>query len=301
MIKTYSCFRGEIIYIASVLACATMLQACGGSGSSNASPQAASSAPASFAGGATGPATASPRSQWQPTAPNTWQWQLRGPIDTSYNVTIYDVDLFDVDMPTLTTLKAAGRKVVCYFSAGSGEDWRPDYSKFTSADLGSALQGWPGERWLDVRSSNVRSVMSSRLDLAAAKGCDGVEPDNVDGFLNSTGFPLTAQDQIDFNTFLAQQAHARNLAVALKNDIEQTPALAKSFDFAVNEQCHEKGECAFYAAFTSDNKPVLNAEYARQYRDRTAQATLCQTAKSENIRTLVLPPQLDDTYRFSCD
>lgn len=234
-------------------------------------------------------------------ASDTWQWQIRGPIDTSYDATIYDVDLFDVDATTLAALKSARRKVVCYFSAGSAEDWRPDYSKFSGAEIGNALQGWPGERWLDVRSSNVRSVMTSRLDLAVSKGCDGVEPDNIDGYTNSTGFPLTAQDQIDFNTFLAQQAHARNLAVALKNDIEQIAALEKTFDFAVNEQCHANNECDFYSAFTADNKPVLNAEYASQYHDPTVQATLCQASRNANIRTLVLPLQLDDSYRFSCN
>ena len=143
--------------------------------------------------------------------------------------------------------------------------------------------------------------MSNRLALAVSKGCDGAEPDNVDGYMNSTGFPLTAQDQIDFNAFIAQPAHARNLAIALKNDIDQIAALEHLFDFAINEQCHEKSGCSDYFIFTSDNKPVLNAEYASQFHDPTAQAELCQASRSANLRTLVLATELDDSYRFSCD
>ncbi|MEC5409407.1 endo alpha-1,4 polygalactosaminidase [Paraburkholderia sp. MPAMCS5] len=74
-------------------------------------------------------------------------------------------------------------------------------------------------------------MLISRLELAVSKGCDGVEPDNVDGYMNPTGFPLSAQDQIDFNTFLSQQAHSKNLAVALKNDIKQITILAPIFGF----------------------------------------------------------------------
>ncbi|MFM0740427.1 endo alpha-1,4 polygalactosaminidase [Paraburkholderia xenovorans] len=93
-----------------------------------------------------------------------------------------------------------------------------------------------------LKFDNVRSIMRARLHLAVSKKCDGVEPDNVDGYANHTGFPLMNQDQYNYNTFLASEAHLRNLAVALKNDVDQLSLLQPSFDFAVNEQCHELGE-----------------------------------------------------------
>lgn len=76
-----------------------------------------------------------------------------------------------------------------------------------------------------------------------------------------------------------------------------------SFDFAVNEQCHEYAECDSYSAFLLNNKPVLNVEYAAQYKDNVSGArdTLCASARAANMRTLVLPLQLDDTLRISCD
>lgn len=58
--------------------------------------------------------------------------------------------------------------------------------------------------------------MSARLDLAVQKHCDGVEPDNVDGYSNDTAFNLTAANQLVYNGWLAEAAHARSLSVSLK-------------------------------------------------------------------------------------
>jgi hypothetical protein len=233
----------------------------------------------------------------------SWHWQLTGTLDTKVNATVLDIDLFNTDAATIAQLKAAGRKVVCYFSAGSAENWRADYALFQASDKGKGLDGWPGEYWLDTRSTTVRSVMVARLDLAKQKGCDGVEPDNVDGYSNSSGFPLTAAHQLDYNKFLATQAHARGLAVALKNDVDQVAALEPYFDFAINEQCNEYSECGVYTAFTSKNKPVFNAEYATKYAKNTSGARdkLCAASRAANIRTLVLPLDLDGSSRYSCD
>ncbi|MDG0832023.1 endo alpha-1,4 polygalactosaminidase [Pelomonas saccharophila] len=260
------------------------------------------------AGGTGTPATAptpasSPSTWWKPIASDTWQWQLRGTVNTSYTVVIYDIDLFDNSAAAIAQLKTSGRKIVCYFSAGSSENWRPDNSHFTAADMGSPLSGWPGENWLDTRSANVRRIMATRLDLAQSKGCDGVEPDNVDGYANNTSFPLTAQDQLDYNRFLADEAHKRWLAVALKNDVGQLSDLEPSFDLAINEQCHQYSECDGYSVFISKNKPVLNAEYDAKYQNNTggARDSLCAAAHVANMRTLVLPLQLDDTFRYSCE
>ena len=57
------------------------------------------------------------------------------------------------------------------------------------------------------KSSSIGSkIILDRLDVARAKGCDGVEPDNVDGYANKTGFDLTKDDQLRFNRFLAVEA-----------------------------------------------------------------------------------------------
>jgi hypothetical protein len=85
--------------------------------------------------------------------------------------------------------------------------------------------------------------MQKRLDLAVAKGCDAVDPDNVDGYANDSGFPLTASHQLSHNRFLASEAHERGLAIGLKNDLDQIPKLVASFDFQINDQCFAYDEC----------------------------------------------------------
>jgi hypothetical protein len=239
---------------------------------------------------------------WTPQVDDTWQWQLTGKIDTGYDVAVYDIDLFDAPQATIDGLHAQGRHVVCYFSAGSGEKWRSDYDRFLPSDLGRPLDGWKGERWLDTRSANVRAIMAARMDLAVDKQCDGVEPDNVDAYTAKTGFPLTQATQIDYDTWIATEAHARGLAVALKNDVGQLATLEPQFDFAVNEQCHQYRECDGYARFTGHGKPVFNAEYQHKYVDDPAErAALCTDARAANLRTLVLPVQLNDRFRYTCD
>jgi hypothetical protein len=246
--------------------------------------------------------TPAPSGRWTPQLGDTWQWQLSGTINTSVDAKVYDIDLFDTPAATISALKAAARRVVCYFSAGTSENWRSDYSRFAAADKGSSVSGWAGENWLDTRSANVREILKSRLDLAVSRGCDGVEPDNVDGYTNKPGFPLTSATQLDYNRFLATEARNRGLAVALKNTVDLLSQLEPYFDFAVNEQCNEYSECAGYSVFTSKGKPVFNAEYKSLWKtDATARASLCAANRAANIRTLVLPLALDGSFRYSCD
>ncbi|WP_219702408.1 endo alpha-1,4 polygalactosaminidase [Marinomonas lutimaris] len=238
---------------------------------------------------------------YRPPVSVTWQWQLDGVVNEGYDVDLYDIDLFDSSVELIQRLQASGKKVICYFSAGSYEDWRPDATDFATKYLGKTLSGWDNERWLDIRSKHVREVLSRRLDLAAEKGCDGVEPDNVDSYRTNTGFYFHRNDQLDFNRFLAAQAHKRGLAIGLKNDPDQIRALVDDFDFAVNEQCFEYSECRSYEAFISKGKPVLNAEYREIYVDDEAQrSAMCKQSLTLKFSTLVLPVTLDDKFRMSC-
>ena len=211
------------------------------------------------------------------------------------------MDLFDSSAQFIAELKASGSKVICYFSAGSYENWRADASKFTESDLGKPLDGWPGERWVDIRSQGVRQIVRDRLDLAKQKGCRAVEADNVDGYANDTGFLLTAVQQLEFNRFLAAEAHLRGLSIGLKNDLDQIVQLEPSFDFAVNEQCFEFAECYLLQPFIDNNKAVLNAEYRQQLvHDSVSREALCRQASGLHFSTLVLPLELDGSFRYSC-
>ena len=238
---------------------------------------------------------------YRPSVLVTWQWQLQGNINTSYAVEIYDVDLFNTSRAEIQELQSSGKKVICYFSAGSYENFREDKNRFLPGELGNVLDGWENERWLDIRSSNVHTIMKSRLDLAKEKGCDGVEPDNMDGYVNNSGFELTASDQLAFNKFIANESHKRNLSVGLKNDLDQINELVDYYDFSVNEQCFEYRECHALFSFIEKGKPVLNVEYLNKYVvDETKRSVLCAESLSNQFSTLILPLDLNDDFRYSC-
>jgi hypothetical protein len=238
---------------------------------------------------------------YRPAIGVTWQWQLQGTINMNYQATLYDIDLFEAPADVIEALHTQGRKVICYFSAGSGENYRPDYEAFLPSDLGRKLDGYDNERWLDIRSASVVRVMEARLDLAVTRGCDGVEPDNVTAFNNDTGFAISATDQLAFNRHLANEAHRRGLSIALKNDGDQVAALVAYFDFELNEECHQYEECEQLDVFIQRGKPVLNAEYTRDAASAQQVATtVCPAANQRQFSTLILSDELDDAFRVSC-
>ncbi|MDP1778930.1 MAG: endo alpha-1,4 polygalactosaminidase, partial [Anaerolineales bacterium] len=90
------------------------------------------------------------------TPPNgSWQIQYTGGINTDLDVDIYNLDLFDTNPAAIADLHARGIFVMCYFSAGSFEDWRADAALFPQEILGNDMEGWPGEIWLDIRQINL--------------------------------------------------------------------------------------------------------------------------------------------------
>lgn len=220
-------------------------------------------------------------SRWKPAKLTTWFWEIGAqPTNWTGNINSYQYAMYDVDgvntiAANVSSLHANGRKATCYYSAGTYEPGRPDSAQFTAADKGAAVQGWPGEYWLDTRSTNVRNIMVARMQACKNKGFDAVEPDNMDGYQNSPGFPLTATTQLDYNKFIAAQAHALGLAVFLKNDVDQLTDLQPYYDGAINEQCAQYAECGGYSVFLNANKPVLQAEYGSK---NTTRCNAAQTA-----------------------
>lgn len=224
---------------------------------------------------------------WAPVPGESWQWQLTGAVETFPDVAMVDLDLFRVDRATVDALHADDRVLICYFSAGTVEDFRPDVSDLPEAAIGREMAEWPDERWLDVMHPAVRSLATERMDRAAALGCDGVEPDNVDGFANRSGLPLNATEQLSFNRFLADEAHARGLSVGLKNDLDQVAALEPWFDWALNEECAAYEECGVLRAFTEDaGKAAFHVEYVDRWADAPAlAAAVC--GRGPGLSTLI--------------
>ena len=158
---------------------------------------------------------------WKPTGAPTWWIQYAQVSSMSLaipGVSIYNIDITDATAARMSTLHKNGKRVICYINAGAAETYRSDYSKFKAADLGNVYQGWPDERWVDIRSQNVRNIMFARIKSAANKTCDAIDPDNVNGYLkdNHSGFNFTATDQLNYNIWIASTAHALGMSVGLQ-------------------------------------------------------------------------------------
>lgn len=208
---------------------------------------------------------------------------------------MYDIDLVETPQSVIDELHSKGEKVICYFSAGSWEEFRDDANDFPEEVLGETLEGWADEKWLDVSNyQKFSDIMEARLDLAVEKNCDGVEPDNMDGYSNDNGFDLSYEDQVVYSKWIADESHKRNLSVGLKNGLEQVEDVIDYFDFAVNEQCFEYEECEELLPFIEEEKAVFGVEYELETSE------FCEEANEMLFSWLKMDYDLNGG-RISCD
>lgn len=228
---------------------------------------------------------------WHPCVGLTWQWQIGDlDVDTSIKADVFDIDLY-VDQSIIDELHAKGSKVICYMSVGSYEDWRPDKDRFPSEVLGKDYDGWPGEKWLDIRQiDKLAPILRARLDLCKSKGFDAVEPDNMEIYTNDTGFPLTYKDQLRFALWLADEAHARGLAIGQKNAPDQVKDLVQIYDFAITEDAFFYHWAEEMMPFIQAGKPVFAAEYTDLGGDF---GTYCQESDKLRFSTILKNRGLD--------
>ena len=183
-------------------------------------------------------------------------------MDLTVEAQVYDIDLFDNATTVVEQLHEQGRKVIGYISVGSREDWRPDAGHFPPELLGKDYDGWPGEKWLDIRRIDLLGpIMRARLDLCKEKGFDAVEPDNIEIHGNDSGFPISYADQLAYAGWLADEAHARGLAIGLKNAADMVAEALSGFDFGITEDCFVQGWCERVLPFIAAGKAVFAAEY----------------------------------------
>lgn len=271
------------------------------------------------------PSPCSGSSCWHPTLNSRWQYQLQGVqafastggIDVNIasapftggpavRPSVFDIDLYvdpaiagnasTLNTAAVNAIHGNGGRAICYVSAGTFEPWRPDASSYPDSIKGRSVSGFRDEKWLDIRQTGVLfSILDARVAKCAQAGFDGVEWDNVDGFSNRTGFPLTAGDQRFYDESLANMAHAHGLTVALKNDVEQLADLGAYFDYAVNEQCQQYNECGAYATnFTGHGKAVFQVEY------KLGLTKFCPQANAENRNAIKKTYDLFDTPWIAC-
>lgn len=74
-----------------------------------------------------------------------------------------------------------------------------------------------------------------RFEDAHAKGCQGIDPDNMNGWSVDSGFPLTFNDQLTYNHAIAGEIRKLEMWAGLKNTGEQAVQLEPYIDFVVSE------------------------------------------------------------------
>jgi hypothetical protein len=210
---------------------------------------------------------------WVPSSaePIHYHWQLSTTFSDPRDVVagsgleVYDIDGEENDASTVAALHALGPnvKVVCYVDVGTWEEERADASKFPASVLGNP-NGWPGEKWLDVRQQSILlPIMKARFESwCKDKGFDAVEPDNLDAWENDPGFPITEAENISYDLAIAAMGHTMGLSMGLKNLPENAPSLEPHFDWALDEQCYQYDECSYFeTSFIAKGKAAWDVEY----------------------------------------
>lgn len=238
---------------------------------------------------------ASASTPWRPAVSASWQVQLVGTLDTSLDVSVYEVDLFDTAEADIDALHAAGRRVICYVSTGTFEPWRSDAAAFPPAAVGNVVAEYPQERWLDTRDATIRAVMTARLDRARDKRCDGVDLSTVSSGTADTGFSLTAADALGYARFLAAEAHGRGLSAGLGGAEDIAAELVPSFEWALTQGCLDAGTCASLAAFVAAQKVVFAVEFGTA----ADAATICPRVRQQGFNPLIKNRSFD-AFRVAC-
>lgn len=220
---------------------------------------------------------------------------------------VIDVDLFDAKKETIRAYREKGKIVSCYISVGTIEDWRADVQSNPKAwrkVSGNLMGSWPGETWIDIRKlDDLAPLMEKRIELAVEKGCDALEPDNMDcwladrtqlvtcggGIAQACSPDIQTYDpknvsthefrnaQIEYLTWLADTAHSHNLAIGYKNNFLLAEELMGRYDFAVAEGAYDALAC--FQPFVEDGKPVFVHDYTvspKRFSNDTLLSTMSQ-------------------------
>ncbi|KAL2163339.1 hypothetical protein VTH06DRAFT_5396 [Thermothelomyces fergusii] len=228
-----------------------------------------------------------------------WQIVIQNTIDVTAplepaDAVVWDVDLYHVARtPEIVDyLRAANpdRVVLCYFNAGLAQTSDCDYAaRWAGSGLlgnvyGAAEPRFDDERWVDVRNRTARDRIKQRITLARDLGCDGVDPDNVDGWYideddggggggGGTGWGLSRADYVSFVRELAAHAHglttARGYTLLMghKNAPELVGEVGDLLDFAVLEDCKSLNRkddgpfCREFRRYVERGRPVFSIEY----------------------------------------
>lgn len=232
-----------------------------------------------------------------PTPGTTFEWRLDDlPNSYSTQAAVVDIDAFSATPELVANLQAQGVRVLAYLSVGSVEDFRDDAGDFPQQIIGNEYEGFPDENWLDIREIELLApIMEARLDMIASKGFDGIEPDNINGYQNDTGFNLTQEDAKVYCRYLIEQAHTRGLSIGQKNAEELIPDMVDEFDWLLSEDAYVENFYQQLTPYIAANKAVFFVEYTDRISATDFQTMVCPEAETRNYSAVLKDRDLTTT------
>lgn len=207
---------------------------------------------------------------------------------SSFYTNIVDIDAFSATKELVDAFHQKGIKVIAYVSVGTIENYRPDAYLLPDEVIGNIYPDWPDEKFLNLREiEKLKPFINSRLDMIKAKGFDGIEPDNIDGYWEDNGFDLTLDDTKIFCEWLIKEAHDRGLSIGQKNTEELVPLLSNDFDWALTEGAFHMNNAESYSTYISKGKPVFSCEYTDNMNTQDFSNTICPKAKTMKFYTFL--------------
>jgi Glycoside-hydrolase family GH114 len=199
-----------------------------------------------------------------PPANGRFDYQIGGAYKPLPSVKIVDRDR--------TSHPAPGVYNICYINAFQTQAYQDGWWEKHHPSLllrnakGKLVEdpGWPGEIILNTSTAADRTRLATIEDRwlkgCKTKGFNAVEPDNLDSNTRSQHL-LTQAEDFKFAKLFVEDGHADGLAIAQKNDAEQSAHLRKTvhFDFAIAEECQVYNECSYYLKTYGDE--VFEIEY----------------------------------------
>jgi endo-alpha-1,4-polygalactosaminidase (GH114 family) len=220
---------------------------------------------------------------WKPKAGLSFDWVL-SPVSTAdlFSTEVVDVDGFETSREVINSLHSQGKKVIAYVSVGTIEKRRPDSSLLSQEVIGKVYTEWPDEKWLDIRQiKKLKPWLRARLTMIQQKGFDAIEPDNLDGYSNDTGFPLTKADLKNYCDTLISMAHSMGLGIGQKNVPELSVEYSTRFDWALTEDAFYQGWENEMSPYIEKNKPVFATEYSDMISQQKFENEICPQAKAK--------------------
>jgi len=77
--------------------------------------------------------------------------------------------------------------------------------------------------------------MTSRFSLAASKGCQAIDPDNMQVYESDSGFDISKQQQVAYNVAILDAIRSKGMMGGIKNAGAQVQDLLPLAEFAVSE------------------------------------------------------------------